>query len=293
MCLLILCGVAKRKMKLLMQNIRILVACALAMVIMPLTVSAAESEWQTEDMVRARLISERIGTEGQHEILLGVQVQLKEGWKTYWRNPGSSGLPPIFKWQGNDNIQSIAVEWPRPYSFDSFGIQSWGYKSEVIFPLRVTLEDAGKPITASLEFSYGVCEQVCVPVQQTLSLSLPAEEDVLSDHAKLLNEYRDKVPPLFTSQSNIETVSAASTGSSELEIVIEATSSLKQPMLIVEGEDGDYFEISPPVIEMAGRKSIFRITADLVDRDKPLEGREIVVTFLDKDMSLEERVLIK
>ncbi|MCB1435055.1 MAG: hypothetical protein KDK75_21725, partial [Alphaproteobacteria bacterium] len=28
----------------------------------------------------------------------GVQIELDDGWKTYWRMPGDAGIPPQFTW---------------------------------------------------------------------------------------------------------------------------------------------------------------------------------------------------
>ena len=280
-------------MKLLFKNIPIFLLAGV-MLLLPVKQGIADaSDWQDADMARTRLLSFQTGTEGREEILLGVQVQLKKGWKTYWRSPGDSGLPPVFSWQEGSNIQAVAVEWPRPFAFDSFGIQSWGYKSEVIFPVRVTLEKAGQPVQANLQFSYGVCEQVCVPLKQDLALFVPANGDGLSAHAPLIQGYLDLVPPRMAAQSRVETISAMAAGERDLEITIQATEPFQAPTLILEGEDGDFFDVSRPVIEVTGKTSIFRVKADVVDTSIPLKGREVVVTVLDKGLSLEERIQIK
>ena len=37
------------------------------------------------------------------KIYAGVHIKLDSGWKTYWRQPGDSGVPPSFDWTGSVN----------------------------------------------------------------------------------------------------------------------------------------------------------------------------------------------
>ena len=32
--------------------------------------------------------------------LAGIEIRLAPGWHTYWRAPGSAGIPPTFDWSG-------------------------------------------------------------------------------------------------------------------------------------------------------------------------------------------------
>jgi DsbC/DsbD-like thiol-disulfide interchange protein len=62
-------------------------------------------------------------------------------------------------------VAAVAVLWPAPYRFTDGGGTSIGYKRNVIFPIRVTPRDAGKPVTLRLALDYAVCEKLCVPEQ--------------------------------------------------------------------------------------------------------------------------------
>ena len=48
---------------------------------------------------------------------------------------------------------------------DGAGGNSIGYKDDVIFPLHVVPQDAGKPVTLRLKLDYAVCEKLCVPAE--------------------------------------------------------------------------------------------------------------------------------
>lgn len=102
----------------------------------------------------------------------GLEVALAPGWKTYWRAPGDAGVPPLFDWAGSDNLAAVAVEWPAPELFDTFGLTTLGYGGVVTLPLRLTPVDAGLPIRLRLGLDYGVCAEICIPERADLALDI-------------------------------------------------------------------------------------------------------------------------
>lgn len=132
---------------------------------------AGSSAWVDNDTARVRLISQQVNLKGS-VIQLGVQIELSQGWKTYWRNPGDSGIPPNFDWSGSQNLESAKVSWPAPQRYDLAGEMTFAYKDEVIFPVEVRVSDPTKPLHVSLDLFYGLCEEMCVPAHADLSLTL-------------------------------------------------------------------------------------------------------------------------
>ena len=103
----------------------------------------------------------------------GVEIRLKEGWKTYWRYPGDSGVPPVLDFSKSQNLKSVTVLYPAPARFpDGGGGSSIGYMGTVILPLHVVPQDAAKPVTLNLKLDYAVCEKLCVPAEAKLELVL-------------------------------------------------------------------------------------------------------------------------
>ena len=103
----------------------------------------------------------------------GIEIRLKEGWKTYWRYPGDSGVPPVLDFSKSQNVKAVTVLYPAPMRFpDGAGGNSIGYKGDVVLPLHVVPEDAGKPVTLNLKLDYAVCEKLCVPAEAKLELLL-------------------------------------------------------------------------------------------------------------------------
>ena len=108
----------------------------------------------------------------------GVEIKLKEGWKTYWRYPGDSGVPPVLDFSKSENVKAVTVLYPAPMRFpDGAGGNSIGYKDGVVLPLHVVPKDAGKPVTLDLKLDYAVCEKLCVPAEAKLELMLTGAEN--------------------------------------------------------------------------------------------------------------------
>ena len=47
-----------------------------------------------------------------------------------------------------------------------------GYKGDVILPVSVAPEKAGKPVRLRMKIDYAVCEKLCVPAEGRAELSL-------------------------------------------------------------------------------------------------------------------------
>lgn len=108
--------------------------------------------------------------------LAGLAIDLQPDFKTYWRTPGDSGLPPVFDWSRSKNVRQVEVLWPVPQRFDDQAGSSIGYDGQVILPLSVRLEDPQKEAFLALTLNFGVCKTICIPVKAEAQLRLPPGE---------------------------------------------------------------------------------------------------------------------
>ena len=146
---------------------------------------AAESAWFEHEFVKMRLISasETAGESG--DLSLGLEMQLKEGWKTYWRAPGDAGIPTQFDFDGSRNIVSYRTHWPVPEVFWQNGMRSIGYDTEVVLPLRLQTGDhtapatmaAWSPIAASAAVQKSRAQRVAATGSNLLGEVLHGEAD--------------------------------------------------------------------------------------------------------------------
>jgi DsbC/DsbD-like thiol-disulfide interchange protein len=162
-----------------------IVAAALAYLAGPTVAPAQDaSAWDKQPHAQARLIAGATVKAAEATYLrAGLEIRLDPGWKTYWREPGDSGVPPTFDFSGSVNVKSVTVLWPAPERFpDGAGGNSIGYVGRIVLPLRVESEDAGKPASLHLKLAYAVCGKLCVPAEANLQLALSgdgAEETAL------------------------------------------------------------------------------------------------------------------
>ena len=142
--------------------------------LMPFAALAASGPAVEGPTATMRLISAENGVaSGAGTLSAGVEVDLKPGWKTYWRSPGEVGLPPEIDWSASENVESVELLFPVPERFEAFGIQNFGYSERVLFPVRVTLRDPGRPALLRADANLLVCADICVPEMASLTLELP------------------------------------------------------------------------------------------------------------------------
>lgn len=142
--------------------------------ILPLVVSlllcGTSAHAQKSEYLNAQFLSAQTGTTliEQQPIDMVLQVDLKDGWHTYWKMAGDAGLAPTFDWSGSKNVKDIQILWPTPQRFEEMGLNSFGYKETVSFPLKIIPEEPGKDITLNLKSEMMVCQNICIP--QTLTM---------------------------------------------------------------------------------------------------------------------------
>lgn len=131
------------------------------------------SSWIRDAHSAVRLIA---GSRSGNIFLGGIGFEIAPGWKTYWRTPGDSGVPPRIDFSKSDNLESATILWPAPMKFaDGAGGTSFGYRDHVVLPLRIVAKNADKPVTLRASINYAVCEKLCLPVEAQAELTFVSE----------------------------------------------------------------------------------------------------------------------
>jgi len=147
----------------------------------PATAQAAAgdlaSDWVEGHASRVRMLAGRDSqaVSGLPEaIIAGVEIDLQPAWKTYWRFPGEAGgVPPEFDWSRSKNVADAKVVFPAPKRLTDATGDTIGYKDNVVLPVIVTPADASKPVELALDFTFGVCRDICIPAEASLLLDVP------------------------------------------------------------------------------------------------------------------------
>jgi len=204
------------------------------------TAGAADaSSWDGDARSAVRLVA---GSAASSDTLrAGLEIRLAAGWKTYWRYPGDSGVPPVFDFSKSENVKSVAILWPAPHRFTDDGGASIGYKGGVILPLHVVAENPKRPVTLRLVIDYAVCDKLCVPSKGTAMLDLARTS---SAHDSRLAAAEAQVPKPVrmgeTSPFGVVTVRRES-ASPHPRIIVEIAAPAAAPLdLFVEGPADDW-----------------------------------------------------
>jgi DsbC/DsbD-like thiol-disulfide interchange protein len=148
--------------------------CAGALLAAQSAPAADATDWVGDAQSAARLLAGSAEADGATH-RAGVEIRLAPGWKTYWRYPGDSGVPPHFDFAGSDNIKNVTVFWPAPQRIAGAEDVTIGYKNGVTFPLRVEAADPQKPVTLRLKLDYAICDKLCVPADAQTELKLSGQ----------------------------------------------------------------------------------------------------------------------
>lgn len=155
---------------------------------------AATSDWSSAERYKVRLIAAKVAAGGgAPRVMVGVEIRLDKGWKTYWRAPGDSGVPPYFDFSRSTNLASAVVHYPAPHRYTDESGDALVYERVVVFPVSIVRGDRAKPVKLTLNVNFGVCEKVCIPASATLSLSVPANVNAGGEGA-LIARALERVP---------------------------------------------------------------------------------------------------
>lgn len=275
---------------------------------------AVSTAWQEEEQIRTRIVSAQ-DSFAQGGFFLGVEQELKKGWKTYWRSPGAAGYPLRIDAQGSENLKTLEILWPVPRRFAFSGLENFGYRDSVLFPVKVELEDPKKPLELQLLLSYLVCNEICIPYENRFSLHLSPGIAFDSLEAPLIQEALDKVPaPYKGEQQGFDAVHLVKRGQElwlkgTVQTATGADGDLAERSpgngflsrkddfsgfdIIVEGPPS--FAFSPPHFNRLDRhKFVFDIAVENFEADQTtvLEGKQLLLTFVHEEGKSFERQIV-
>jgi DsbC/DsbD-like thiol-disulfide interchange protein len=246
------------------------------------------SPWQRDGHSAVRLLA---GSRSGAVLLGGIALQLQPGWKTYWRTPGDSGVPPRFDFSKSENIEAVTVLWPAPMKFDDgAGGHSMGYHDQVVLPLRIVAKNADKPVTLRAAINYAVCEKLCIPVEADAELAFTS---VASTEDSALFAALDTVPkPANVGDPNPLTIrDVKRDGKSAVLVDVVAPPDAGDVNLFVEGPTPDWALPVPKLLEHSppGVKR-FSFELDGLPPGANPDGAALKLTLAGRDRSYEFNV---
>jgi thiol:disulfide interchange protein DsbD len=131
--------------------------------------------------VQARLISKITAVKPGQSFWVALHLKMRDGWHTYWRNPGDSGLATSIKWTLPEGFQASAIHWPYPEPISLGPLMNYGYHGDVYLLVQLTPSNRElkkhETLTFRADANWLVCEENCIPESATLNLTLPITND--------------------------------------------------------------------------------------------------------------------
>ena len=219
----------------------------------------------------------------------GVQIDLAEGWKTYWRMPGESGIAPLFDWSGSRNVADVELRWPAPARYDDASGETIGYAMRVVFPVTVRPADPSRPVELALRLDYAVCKDVCIPARVDLDQKLADSPAMSSVSAALIRQFDNRVPQQQASGLALERASLDEGGGSpRLVVELSGVAVDSATDIFVENFEDAYFRAARPA-----DGGVFHLPIDdLADPDL-LRGRTLRLTVVTATAQLVGDVTIE
>ncbi len=119
------------------------------------------------------LIAGANGPDARGRLLAALRFRLRDGWHTYWRNPGDSGGPPVIRALTPSVVTASGFDWPTPERISAGPFINYGYHGDVVLPFTLTVPTGTAPAPVTLDVRWLVCKDVCVSVRSSLSMAVP------------------------------------------------------------------------------------------------------------------------
>jgi len=111
-------------------------------------------------------------------------MKIDNGWHTYWKNPGASGIPLKLKTNLPEGWSIGEIQYPAPIRFTTAGLPGFGYEGEVMFPVTIfpPKEFTGELPKIRATLTWLTCnDSSCVPGNADLLLKAAESTDLIKD----------------------------------------------------------------------------------------------------------------
>jgi DsbC/DsbD-like thiol-disulfide interchange protein len=199
------------------------------------------SKWIEKDEYKIRTF---VVSRNENEVLGAVHLQMSEGWKTYWENPGDAGIGITLEPANKSTIKESRVFFPAPKRFVDFDvIHSFGYKHEVVFPFSIKLnESENKKQSADISFKtkFALCNEICIFEDASFAFSIP-KNYIDAEGFKLVESWLAKAPKENSKSISLK-IQSISKQKNQLTISYVSKEKIKEIDVFITGDDNIKFE---------------------------------------------------
>lgn len=138
---------------------------------------SSSTNWQLSNGGKARIVFAQAND--KHTLIQGaIEISLEAGWKTYWQNPGSAGIPPsIILAAKQKSAMVLRLFFPTPKLIASDVGWANIYYNHVLLPFTLAASNSDQ-LADNIEGTahIGICNDLCIPID------IPFNISTLHDH---------------------------------------------------------------------------------------------------------------
>ncbi len=264
-----------------MKKFHDILFCAMVALGLAGSATAATTDWQDLGGGRARVIAVIDPANGVIEGV--VEVDLQEGWKTYWRSPGASGIPPEFDFSGSKLIKIDTIGFPPPEEIQIPSSSFVGYNDRVGFVFSGT--SSGPGASLKLNLLIGVCEEICIPAMADFAISA-ADLNHADPRGMVAVELAKEALPKLVSAAGGPSMDFALQGHA---LRIEIASELNVKYLLIEGPVSWYIPV-PKRVEAPGDRTVFATKFGTDVETEAIRSADLLYTVVTDNGAFEGKV---
>jgi DsbC/DsbD-like thiol-disulfide interchange protein len=168
----------------------------------PRLAHADTTEWAQSEGGRMRVISLPADANGRIDAVL--QIDLKPGWITYWREPGESGIPPTITLDKTSEASLASLSFPVPKLIKNDEIEDIGYDASVSLPFVLQSQPGSNSEKARLTAFIGVCLNICIPFEAAFEIDKGAERTATQQETDAIAAAKATLPSPPTDDFRVE-----------------------------------------------------------------------------------------
>ena len=164
---------------------RIALAAALAAIFLAVLANA-KTEPAGFSPIDVTLVSDPSGIVPGQNFTVALHQKIAPGFHTYWKNPGTVGLPTSIRWQLPPGFKAGPIQWPSPKVQRMAAYRVWGYQNEALLLTDIAAPSdlpLGKTVRIVAEVSWMCCGRQCHPGFKKLELLLPSTKSASQNTA--------------------------------------------------------------------------------------------------------------
>ncbi len=160
--------------------------------------------------VTARLLADVEALAPGQPFTVAVEIDMAEGWHTYWENGGDAGLATDVAWTLPAGFEAGPLQFPVPHRYEEEGdLVTFGYADRVrlLTEIRPPADlPAGERVEIRGAVSWLQCKDLCIPGAADVSVRLPVEAAPRPAAAPVLAAFADARAGMPRPASSLERV---------------------------------------------------------------------------------------